>query len=140
VFLTCLLNGVHITERKLQVRARRPHRQRTPAGKCWRGGAARIKTAKEPGEKHRRKPFSFGAGKARSEFVSGKRKLFVMHLKSLKNPYFGGCLSCSSRILDIFIVSMYTIFQVPLTGQFRPIAKGGNHVRSNPLRRVRRLS
>lgn len=37
-----------------------------------------AKTAKEPGEKHRRKPFSFGAGKARAEFVSGKRKLFVM--------------------------------------------------------------
>ena len=38
----------------------------------------RSKTAKEPGEKHRRKPFSFGAGTARSESVSGKRKLFVI--------------------------------------------------------------
>ena len=35
-------------------------------------------TAKEPGEKHRRKPLSFGAGKARSESISGKRKLFVI--------------------------------------------------------------
>jgi hypothetical protein len=38
----------------------------------------RSKTAKEPGEKHRRKPFSFGAGFARSESISGKRKLFVI--------------------------------------------------------------
>ena len=39
-----------------------------------------AKTAKEPGEKHRRKPFSFGAGTARSEFISGKRKLFVIQI------------------------------------------------------------
>jgi hypothetical protein len=52
-----------------------------------------AKTAKEPGEKHRRKPFSFGAGKARSEFVSGKRKLFGIQLKSPKNPCFEGCFS-----------------------------------------------
>ena len=38
----------------------------------------RSKTAKEPGEKHRRKPFSFGAGKARSDSIPGKRKLFVI--------------------------------------------------------------
>src|SRR3990167_11481041 len=38
----------------------------------------RSKTAKEPGEKHRRKPFSFGAGTARSKSISGKRKLFVI--------------------------------------------------------------
>src|SRR3990167_6312152 len=46
-------------------------------------GAAKphcSKTAKEPGEKHRRKPFSFGAGTARSESISGKRKLFGMQL------------------------------------------------------------
>ena len=35
----------------------------------------RSKTAKEPGEKHRRKPFSFGAGRARSE--SNREKNFL---------------------------------------------------------------
>src|SRR5581483_1563839 len=39
------------------------------------------KTAKEPGEKHRRKPFSLGAGKARAESISGKRKLFVIQFQ-----------------------------------------------------------
>ena len=42
-------------------------------------GAAKphhSKTAKEPGEKHRRKPFSFGVHFVHSEFISGKRKLF----------------------------------------------------------------
>ena len=38
----------------------------------------RSKTAKEPGEKHRRKPFSFGVRQAHSAFISGKRKLFVI--------------------------------------------------------------
>jgi len=42
---------------------------------------APLKTAKESGEKHRRKPFSFGAGKTRSEFVSGKRKLFGIQMQ-----------------------------------------------------------
>src|SRR3989338_10300574 len=46
----------------------------------------RLKTAKEPGEKHRRKPFSFGAGTARSEFISGKRKLFVMQFNFYATP------------------------------------------------------
>ncbi|OGG58302.1 hypothetical protein A2853_00055 [Candidatus Kaiserbacteria bacterium RIFCSPHIGHO2_01_FULL_55_17] len=38
----------------------------------------RSKTAKELGEKHRRKPFSFGVRQAHSESISGKRKLFVI--------------------------------------------------------------
>jgi len=50
-----------------------------PPQKMQAAKPLRSKTAKEPGEKHRRKPFSFGAGTVRSEFVSGKRKLFVIH-------------------------------------------------------------
>src|SRR3989338_4871345 len=42
----------------------------------------RSKTAKKPGEKHRRKPFSFGAGIARSESISGKRKRFVIQFRN----------------------------------------------------------
>jgi len=47
-----------------------------PPQKMQAAKAHRSKTAKEPGEKHRRKPFSFGAGRARSESLSGKRKHF----------------------------------------------------------------
>ncbi len=41
-----------------------------------RGGAAPMKTAKEPGEKHRRKPY----------FNSGKRKFFHPIRKPRKSP------------------------------------------------------
>ena len=39
------------------------------------------KTAKEPGEKHRRKPFSFGAGTARSESNREKENFFVIQFQ-----------------------------------------------------------
>ena len=43
----------------------------------------RSKTAKEPGEKHRCKPFSFGAGFARFESNREKENFFVIRIQKI---------------------------------------------------------